>query len=114
MGRLSGPNRKLKTLKMKSLILNYRSMRDKRNEEVFIKDINGIAEVDEVIVVPIDIPELKTSTVQNDDNYERENVQTGGEEVHVQEEKSESNTSSQSIKPKPEKLSGLTLTDWMY
>jgi len=75
-------------------------MRDKENEEVFIKDINGIAEVDEVIVVPIDIPELKTSTVQNDDNYERENVQTGGEEVHVQEEKSESNTSSQVHKTK--------------
>lgn len=72
----------------------------KENEEVFIKDINGIAEVDEVIVVPIDIPELKTSTVQNDDNYERENVQTGGEEVHVQEEKSESNTSSQVHKTK--------------
>jgi len=36
-GEIIRSERKLKTLKMKSLILNYRSMRDKRNEEVFIR-----------------------------------------------------------------------------
>ncbi len=72
----------------------------KESAEVFTRDINGIAEVDEVIVVPMETAELKTPAEQSEDTSVEENTHTEGEEAHSHEEKSESNTASQVHKTK--------------
>jgi len=86
----------------------------KENEEVFIKDINGIAEVDEVIVVPIDIPELKTQQFRMMTIMSGKMFKQAEKKCMSRKRKVNRILHLRSIKPKPEKLSGLTLTDWMY
>lgn len=72
----------------------------KESAEVFQRDINGIAEVDEVIIVPVETAEIKNSAAQNESDSNEADTQTEGEEAQAQEEKSESNTVSQAHKTK--------------
>lgn len=72
----------------------------KEDAEVFKKDINGIAEIDEVIVVPVESAELKSSADQEEEDPSEADSGTGEDEEHLQEEKNESKTAAQSHKTK--------------
>ncbi|RXE60242.1 chemotaxis protein CheA [Acetivibrio mesophilus] len=72
----------------------------KEGADVFKRDISGIAEIDDVIVVPVQTVEISNTAIQNDDNPIEADTQSKEDDVHTQEDKSESNTASQAHKTK--------------